>query len=55
MRDEAVAKRGANEVCLFSFIDNKVKAGVKDFRFWSDNCAGQNRNHIVFYVFTYER
>ncbi|XP_039755887.1 uncharacterized protein LOC120630653 [Pararge aegeria] len=55
MWDETVAKRGANEVssCLFSFINNKVKAGVKDFRFWSDNCAGQNRNQIVFFMYLY--
>lgn len=56
MWDETVVKRSANEVasCLFSFVDNKVKAGVKDFRFWSDNCAGQNRNRIVF-LCTYMR
>lgn len=55
MWDETVAKRGANEVasCLFSFINNKVNAGVKDFRFWSDNCAGQNRNRIVFFMYLY--
>lgn len=27
--------------------------GVKDFRFWSDNCAGQNRNRIVFSLYMF--
>lgn len=55
MWDETVAKRGANEVasCLFSFINRKAKVGVKDFRLWSDNCAGQNRNRIVFFMYLY--
>lgn len=55
MWDETIARRGANEVasCLFSFVNDKVKDGVKDFRFWSDNCAGQNRNRIVFFMYLY--
>lgn len=55
MWDESQAKRGANEVacCLLSFIRNRVQAGIKDFRFWSDNCAGQNRNRIVFFMYMY--
>ena len=54
MWHEAIAKRGANEVssCLYQFIQQKVvQNGVKIFRFWSDNCAGQNRNRIVFALY----
>ncbi|CAH1640749.1 unnamed protein product [Spodoptera littoralis] len=55
MWDETVAKRGANEVgsCLLDFIDQNARNGVKEFRFWSDNCAGQNRNRFVFFLYTY--
>ncbi|CAH0691917.1 unnamed protein product [Spodoptera exigua] len=54
MWHEAIAKRGANEVssCLYQFIKQKViQNKVKTFRFWSDNCAGQNRNRIVFALY----
>lgn len=55
MWDENVAKRGANEVasCLYNFIRQFASKGAKEFRFWSDNCAGQNRNRIVFYMYSY--
>ncbi|CAF4755652.1 unnamed protein product [Pieris macdunnoughi] len=55
MWDESVAKRGANEVssCLLDFIQTNVDRGVKEFRFWSDNCAGQNRNRFVFSMYVY--
>lgn len=55
MWDETVAKRGANEVasCLLKFIETKVEQGAKDIRFWSDNCAGQNRNRFVFSLYVY--
>lgn len=50
MWHEGIAKRGSNEVssCLYNFIREHASNGVKDFRFWSDNCGGQNRNRIVF-------
>ncbi|KAL4716988.1 hypothetical protein ACJJTC_001849 [Scirpophaga incertulas] len=50
MWHEAEGKRGSNEVssCLSDFISKGVDAGAVEFRFWSDNCAGQNRNRIVF-------
>lgn len=53
--DESVAKRGANEVasCLYHFVKDFSEKGVRDFRFWSDNCAGQNRNRIVFAMYTH--
>lgn len=55
MWDETVAKRGANEVssCLLDYIEENVKKGVGEFRFWSDNCAGQNKNRFIFYLYIY--
>ncbi|KAL4716554.1 hypothetical protein ACJJTC_010218 [Scirpophaga incertulas] len=55
MWDETIAKRGANEVgsCLLDFIEQNTQNGVEEFRFWSDNCAGQNRNRFVFFIYTY--
>lgn len=55
MWDENVAKRGANEVasCVYDFVKQGAFKGVKEFRFWSDNCAGQNRNRIVFYMYAH--
>lgn len=52
---EGIAKRGSNEVssCLFKFIQHHAEKGVKDFRFWSDNCTGQNRNRIVFSLYLF--
>ncbi|KAH9638290.1 hypothetical protein HF086_007393, partial [Spodoptera exigua] len=34
-------------------IAKRVNAekGVREFKFWSDNCAGQNRNRIVFALY----
>lgn len=53
MWHEGTAKRGANEVssCLYDFIKVNAEKGVKEFKFWSDNCAGQNRNRIVFALY----
>lgn len=50
MWHEGEGKRGANEVssCLADFVSKGVEAGAVEFRFWSDNCTGQNRNRIVF-------
>lgn len=55
MWPESNGKHGACEVasCLSKFIETKVSQGAKEFRFWSDNCAGQNRNRIVFAFYTY--
>lgn len=30
-----------------------LEKGAQEFRFWSDNCAGQNRNRIVFPFYVY--
>lgn len=53
--DESVARRGANEVssCLYDFIEEFVKRGTREFRFWSDNCAGQNKNRIMFAMYAF--
>lgn len=53
--DESVEKRGANEVssCLLNFIQTNVEQGTKEFRFWSDNCAGQNCNRFVYSLYIY--
>lgn len=53
--DETISKRGANEVssCLLDFVKENANNGVEEFRFWSDNCAGQNRNRIVYYFYMY--
>lgn len=55
MWPEVNGKHGACKVasCLLKFIETKIKDGAKEFRFWSDNCAGQNRNLIVFSFYTY--
>ncbi|XP_053599759.1 uncharacterized protein LOC128669186 [Plodia interpunctella] len=55
MWDESVAKRGANEVssCLLDFIQTNVEQGANEFRFWSDNATGQNRNRFVFALYVY--
>uniref|UniRef100_A0A2H1VXX2 SFRICE_029026 n=1 Tax=Spodoptera frugiperda TaxID=7108 RepID=A0A2H1VXX2_SPOFR len=55
MWHDGIAKRGSVEVssCLLDFIKHHVERGVKEFRFWSDNCAGQNRNRIVFSLYLF--
>lgn len=55
MWHEAIAGRGSIEVssCLLNFIKFHAERGIKEFRFWSDNCAGQNRNRIVFSLYMY--
>ncbi|CAB3237615.1 unnamed protein product [Arctia plantaginis] len=53
MWHEGIANRGANEVasCLYDFIKEHKRKGITEFRFWSDNCSGQNRNRIVFFLY----
>ncbi|XP_073953172.1 uncharacterized protein [Choristoneura fumiferana] len=56
MWDETIGKKGANEIgsALFRFMRSNILAeGVKHFRFWSDNCSGQNRNRIIFALYQY--
>ncbi|KAL4719252.1 hypothetical protein ACJJTC_018955 [Scirpophaga incertulas] len=53
MWDEQIAKRGANEVasCLYDFFSKLVSKGISEVNLWSDNCGGQNRNRIVYYMY----
>lgn len=46
---------GENEVssCLSHFIHKMHEQGAKEYRFWSDKCAGPNRNRIVFAFYVY--
>lgn len=50
-----IAKRGANDVgsCILNFIENECKRGIKNFIFYSDGCAGQNKNRIIFSMYLY--
>lgn len=53
MWDEQTAKRGANEVasCLYDYFNKLASKGVHKVNLWSDNCGGQNRNRIVYYMY----
>ncbi|CAH0397612.1 unnamed protein product [Chilo suppressalis] len=50
-----VAKRGANEIgsCVLNFIETESQRGIKNFIFYSDGCAGQNKNRIIFALYLY--
>lgn len=52
---ESIARRGSSEIgsCLMRFIKNNVHKGTKQFSFYSDNCAGQNRNKFLFTLYNY--
>lgn len=52
---EQIGKKGANEIASYvlNLIQSKLQDNVKEFRFWSDNCGGQNRNRIVFLMYMY--
>ena len=51
MWSEDVAKRGGNEIasCLYDFIQTKLRLNpdIKEFKLYSDSCAGQNKNRQV--------
>ena len=46
---EGIAQRGSNEVAtsVNMFLEQKARDGVKEVVFYSDNCAGQNKNTII--------
>lgn len=48
--DETKGKRGSDEIgsCLLRFIKIKIAEGVNDFKFYSDNCSGQNKNQFLY-------
>lgn len=52
---ESIGKRGSSEIgsCLLLFVESQVKKGAREFSFYSDNCAGQNRNKFIFALYNY--
>lgn len=53
---ESDGKRGSNEIgtCLLKFIKfMKENHGISEFSFYSDNCAGQNRNRYIYSMWEY--
>lgn len=51
---QEIAKRGAIEIssCLWHYIKHEVvEKGKTEVSFYSDSCAGQNRNRFVFAMF----
>lgn len=51
--NETIGRRGSNETSsfVFNFLKLKVQDGVKDFRFYTDNCGSQNRNKNIFSMY----
>lgn len=52
--DEAIAKREANEISsyLWHYIEEQTRNKKNGFHFYSDNCGGQNRNNMLFTMYT---
>lgn len=52
---EIIAKPGANEIGSFvlDYLKNRKRDRVDTFVFYTDNCAGQNRNRFVFAMYVY--
>lgn len=50
-----IAKRGAIEIgsCLLSFILSEYSRGIRNFSFYSDSCAGQNKNRFIYALYVY--
>ena len=53
--DECNGNRGANEIgsCVLSYIESVNDTDCKDIIFWSDNCAGQNKNKFMIALYLY--
>lgn len=53
--DECNGNRGANEIgsCVLHYIENLTNTPCKDIIFWSDNCAGQNKNKFMIALYLY--
>jgi len=51
--DETTPRRGSNEVASFlnDFIRNRHAEGAQEFRFYSDNCYGQNKNGTLYAMY----
>ena len=52
--NESTGNRGADEIssCVYNYIQKKITEGITEFRFYSDSCGGQNRNKIIFGMFS---
>lgn len=53
--DESNGHRGINELgsCVLRFLKKRVALGDKDFIFFSDNCAGQQKNKFMVALYLY--
>lgn len=54
--DEFNAKRGANEIgsCVLNYITNITQEKPNaDIIFWTDNCAGQQKNQFMIALYMY--
>ncbi|XP_030831813.1 uncharacterized protein LOC115918229 isoform X2 [Strongylocentrotus purpuratus] len=49
LSNETITKRGSNEIAsyLLDYLREVDKKGVKEVDFYSDGCAGQNRNSVL--------
>lgn len=52
--DETIAHRGGNEIasCIMQLL-MFVPEDVEEITIWSDNCAGQNKNAMLFSMYTW--
>ncbi|XP_045450125.1 uncharacterized protein LOC123658877 [Melitaea cinxia] len=50
-----IAKRGSIEIgsCLYNFIEEQHNKQINKISFYSDGCAGQNKNRFVFALYLY--
>ncbi|KAE8749137.1 hypothetical protein FOCC_FOCC004043 [Frankliniella occidentalis] len=50
---EGIGKKGSSEISssLSQVVQKLVKQGYTDIRFYSDNCAGQNKNRFLFAMY----
>lgn len=50
-----IAKRGAVEIgsCLWQFLLSEKERGITTFSFYSDGCAGQNKNRFIFALYMF--
>lgn len=55
MWEELAGKRGCNEIgsCLYTFITTELQSEKRKLIFWSDNCAGQNKNQGMLAMYIY--
>lgn len=50
-----IAKRGAIEIgsCLWQFLNTEKQRGIENLSFYSDGCAGQNKNRFIFALYMF--